>query len=186
MTPSEDVRFLECGNVACGKTSCVHCAAEVTAETGGVDAHALCSIRMPVVQKVLSALDEATVACPGCGTRGVKDGACTHMYCPSCYEKWCYFCGKLCMYCDGSYGSSDDFNDHNTDWEWNEARCPWFLEHISEHGPLSRANPEWPSDPEDCVEYMSQQRVLRALRAVVDEITYVYPCCPFLLLPSGD
>jgi hypothetical protein len=57
------------------------------------------------VQNILSI--GASVRCPNCGYRGVKDGACMHIRCENCRCSWCYCCGRcrgrgsnLCSACD--------------------------------------------------------------------------------------
>ena len=54
----------------------------------------------------------ASVACPSCGYRGEKDGACMHITCGNteCRHRWCYCCGRsrnsgsadCCRTCDRS------------------------------------------------------------------------------------
>ena len=61
----------------------------------------------------------------------LNNDACTHMKCPNCSIKWCYFCEKSCGSWDESY-NHENFGGHNNDWKTNSKRCPMKMEDISE------------------------------------------------------
>ena len=105
--------FFDCKlMVECGKKSCYHCKLEVpeTDENGEFENEDDCEILMShFVHTELAAEKKAAdaiirtsmgmacpdVACQGCEIPVVKDDACTHMTCPVCSVKWCYFCGEM-------------------------------------------------------------------------------------------
>ena len=57
--------------------------------------------------------------CPRCKLAGRKDDNCTHMVCPQCACRWCYFCGKEIL--------TESFAPHNLSWKRNESTCPLYL-----------------------------------------------------------
>ena len=154
-----------CKNAACAVTSCLHCKLAIDPSAGGKD-HTSCAEVAPRLKMFTDALEAAMVPCPSCGLRGVKDGACTHMCCPSCGVDWCYFCGELREDCNGAdEGEYGGFSGHNEEWDTRNDRCPMFLEYLSD------SFADWPANPDACVEHLSKLRVLHALRRLYDNLT---------------
>lgn len=174
------------GGKACGRASCGICHKEMTLMTDddaeleeeeyeaklhgekGIGRHFECSELAGPLEVVEEALEDGEkVACPHCGHKGRKDGACTHMLCPKCAKYFCYFCTRKMEDCDGA--TADDFGDHNVGWRSNPKRCPWFLEYIALEA--HARNPAWPEDAEACVTFYHRQRALRKLREAYDAVT---------------
>ena len=84
--------------------------------------------------------------CPKCKLAGRKDNACTHMTCPKCNTKWCYFCGKdENQLVDVKLGQS--IYNHNVGWQHYLNACPMYFTEIYEF------DERWPEDDdEDCLD----------------------------------
>jgi TRIAD3 protein (E3 ubiquitin-protein ligase RNF216) len=102
------------------------------------------------------------VPCPKCGLAGMKDDSCTHMTCPTCFQVWCYFCGKKLEDCDRSQGGTNGIIDHNHNWDRNPNRCPMYMTQIQD------LDDRWPDDEEQCLIMFHRNRSLRLLREIFE------------------
>jgi hypothetical protein len=83
--------------------------------------------------------------CPTCKLAGRKDTACTHMTCPKCATKWCYFCGKdEKVLVDVQSGQT--IYTHNEGWQYFPQACPMYFTEIEEF------DDRWPLDEEECLD----------------------------------
>eukprot|EP00930_Biecheleria_cincta_P098991 TRINITY_DN90646_c0_g1_i1.p1 TRINITY_DN90646_c0_g1~~TRINITY_DN90646_c0_g1_i1.p1 ORF type:complete len:371 (-),score=60.26 TRINITY_DN90646_c0_g1_i1:51-1163(-) len=105
------------------------------------------------VEKVLA--DAGVKACPGCGHRGRKDEACTHITCPVCQLRWCYVCGLEREQADGGEAS------HNAGWRTDPLRCPMYLDSIQD------VNTEWPIEPRQAVDHFHRRETCWQLRQLL-------------------
>jgi len=145
----------------CKQASCMICSAKVTNESEFMRHLTQCGAFGALRNEFLEVINSASQAkCPnpGCTHMGQKDGACTHMTCPSCHMRWCYMCGLARSRADGGEGR------HNSNWEANASRCPMWMQAIH------RENPSWPSDPDACVSHLHERRIKHALRRKVEEV----------------
>ena len=143
--------------------------------------HLLCG----ALKEEKRAFDEAlergsSLPCPSCGVSGRKDGMCTHMSCV-CGTVWCYVCGLTEGECDkGKLSAAADADSearmykHNEDFEFNEKRCPMYLnqlEQVDEAWGLEDDEADEADEEvfeEFCVSKLHRWRTLRLLKQVKD------------------
>ncbi|KAJ1477551.1 hypothetical protein T484DRAFT_1820924 [Baffinella frigidus] len=130
-----------------------------------------CSSLAQDKKAVVKALEDGQkMPCPECGLAGRKDDSCLHMSCPSCQTAWCYFCGLAVADCDQDEGArvrsgrDHDIYAHNANWEELESRCPMYLTQIVD------VDERWPSDDEECMDFLHRLRTLSLLRTARVEV----------------
>lgn len=102
--------------------------------------------------------------CPKCGLSGMKDDSCTHMTCPTCFQVWCYFCGKPVEDCDKASGGANNIFDHNHNWDTNPKRCPMYFTQIQD------IDQRWADNEEGCLNRFHRIRTLGLLREVYNAL----------------
>eukprot|EP01083_Nonionella_stella_P223530 796554_1 len=167
-----------CQRDGCRKISCFWCKKsiqnnsdqdenKIDMDQADVESHFECAQLSPYKQKWDKALSDGnTRACPGCGIRGMKNNACTHMTCVKCHMEWCYVCGLSINDVDKANGfAQNNIFGHNQDWKTDPNRCPMWLNNIHEVDSM------WPRDDSDgCVTFLHRLRTMELLKAVVNEM----------------
>ena len=143
----------------CSVASCMICSGKISSEDE-MERHLMtCGAFGALRNEILDVTNVASQAqCPSCGHKGQKDGACTHMTCPSCNTRWCYVCGQ-----EREQANGGEY-EHNSNWETNPHRCPMWLNQIH------MQNATWPQDPDDCVTHWHQRKIKYALRCKVENV----------------
>jgi hypothetical protein len=128
-------QFFVCKNIFCDGAFCLRCENHLLKEE--MRSHTcILTEEDKLYFKIVDTMAEASVrSCPGCGHKGQKDLACTHMTCDKCSQRWCYICGKL------ENSMVGGFAEHNR-WtlltEETEAKCPMYLHY--KYGPTRNGN----------------------------------------------